>query len=465
MLWLLCRLVAGRPFASVDPPTDAAERRATPWRHPAIDYRHEDGTTATPLPASAFYACRRERAARRQPPNKHDLTIWAARNASSTEGLLLERDDAEGRAPQRQQQRHEVPGVPGAFVISSVLTRGECAALLATATALGYERDEPLDAAARSAAALAGTATAGGFASLLDDDDDSDAESDDDNNNDTKRAQSVVRSEHREPVVAETAAASSSSRAGERSRAVVWCVGEALHDAVFERCRAHLPQRCERCADARGRDRGPGTLAGLNRRWRFYRYDAGGTYRPHLDGAWPGSSLRGPDTSSGEEDAEYVYDAFGDRLSRLTLLVYLNAEFDGGCTAFYSAEDDGALRVDAVEPRAGSVLLFPHGDALGSLVHEGATVTAGSKYVIRTEVLYKWDCRFRDDPPGAAAADRRPSPTSPPFERVEEEASSRGEHVVPKETKAEDFVSVGGSAAVPMTTTKKRSKKNKRRRF
>ena len=32
--------------------------------------------------------------------------------------------------------------------------------------------------------------------------------------------------------------------------------------------------------------------------------------------------------------------------------------------------------------------MFPHGDTMGSLVHEGAAVSRGSKYVIRTDVLY-----------------------------------------------------------------------------
>ena len=41
-----------------------------------------------------------------------------------------------------------------------------------------------------------------------------------------------------------------------------------------------------------------------------------------------------------------------------------------------------------VAPRVGSVLVFPHGGAMGSLVHEGSAVTRGAKYIIRTDVLY-----------------------------------------------------------------------------
>ena len=77
---------------------------------------------------------------------------------------------------------------------------------------------------------------------------------------------------------------------------------------------------------------------GLNRRWRCYRYVPGAVYRPHVDGAWPSSGVDG--------DGKYVYDAFEDgRASRLTFLIYLNDDFQGGCTTFFtpSALEPGVL--------------------------------------------------------------------------------------------------------------------------
>ena len=53
-------------------------------------------------------------------------------------------------------------------------------------------------------------------------------------------------------------------------------------------------------------------------------------YRPHVDGAWPGSGLR---------DGKVLFDAFGDRWSRLTFLLYLNDGFEGGSTTFYTPGD------------------------------------------------------------------------------------------------------------------------------
>ena len=70
------------------------------------------------------------------------------------------------------------------------------------------------------------------------------------------------------------------------------------------------------------------------------RYAPGCTYRPHLDGSWPGSGVRTTTTTQPQAQAqsggfdgfgtgdggreEYVHDAWGDRRSRLTFLVYLN---------------------------------------------------------------------------------------------------------------------------------------------
>jgi hypothetical protein len=133
---------------------------------------------------------------------------------------------------------------------------------------------------------------------------------------------------------------------------------------------------------------------------------AGAVYRPHIDGAWPGSGV--------DEKGALVDDIFGDRTSRLTFLVYLNDSFGGGGTKFYqpATDDVGKIETRTVEPRQGSILVFPHGffsiifchilsvqfhllsilnivgDSELSLVHEGSAVEVGAKYVIRTDVLY-----------------------------------------------------------------------------
>lgn len=119
-----------------------------------------------------------------------------------------------------------------------------------------------------------------------------------------------------------------------------------------------------------------------------YRYVPGAIYRPHIDGAWPRSGI---DPHTGE----YLYDASPidcPEWSRLTLLIYLNDGFQGGCTTFFIPRKNVLGTMDAfpVKPLAGCAIAFPHGSTFGSVLHEGSPVAIpGAKFVIRTEILYE----------------------------------------------------------------------------
>jgi prolyl 4-hydroxylase len=98
----------------------------------------------------------------------------------------------------------------------------------------------------------------------------------------------------------------------------------------------------------------------LGRRLRIYRYHPGQYFKPHKDG----------------------HEKVGDLESQLTVLVYLN-DTQGGETILMP---QGAGRRDSwvpVAPRAGDVLIFWH-----DIWHEGRPVTAGEKYVLRTDMFY-----------------------------------------------------------------------------
>lgn len=95
-------------------------------------------------------------------------------------------------------------------------------------------------------------------------------------------------------------------------------------------------------------------VAGLNEQWRFYRYIPGQRFNRHRDG-----------TFRRNEQEE----------SRLSFLIYLNDDFEGGETEF----DDFFIH-----PRAGSALCFVHAHK-----HKGVSVTAGTKYVLRSDVMYR----------------------------------------------------------------------------
>jgi predicted 2-oxoglutarate/Fe(II)-dependent dioxygenase YbiX len=105
----------------------------------------------------------------------------------------------------------------------------------------------------------------------------------------------------------------------------------------------------------------PDPLAGMkpvgaNERFRCYRYKPGQQFKAHYDGAF-------------QRDAH--------ECSLLTLMVYLNDGFEGGDTAFLDFD------VTAI-PRAGSALLFQH-----RMLHEGCQVISGTKYVLRSDVMYR----------------------------------------------------------------------------
>ena len=90
----------------------------------------------------------------------------------------------------------------------------------------------------------------------------------------------------------------------------------------------------------------------------------------------------------------------------MTAVFYLNDDMEGGNTVFYTpSAKPGVIESRGVAPRAGSVLLFPHGGSAGSLVHEGGALSRGEKYIIRTDVLYTIPghaARAPEAPPAAA---------------------------------------------------------------
>jgi hypothetical protein len=127
-----------------------------------------------------------------------------------------------------------------------------------------------------------------------------------------------------------------------------------LAEGLWERARPHVPPTLD------------GAVAvGLNERLRFYRYDASQKFRAHRDG---------------------VVERSPTERSRLTFMVYLNADATGGQTVFYSEERVGGLRQVAasIDPQVGTGLFFAH-----EWWHEGAPVLSGRKYVLRTDVMYR----------------------------------------------------------------------------
>ncbi len=146
---------------------------------------------------------------------------------------------------------------------------------------------------------------------------------------------------------------------------VTWVVDENVDGAIWARCKDFF-------AASEYSSLRP---LGLNPRFRFYRYGSGDYFAPHADGAWPGSRV---------VDGKLVHDAYGDRLSEMTFLIFLSDGYEGGRTMFRIG--DGVLA--AVPTPKGAVLCFPHGSRPEHCIHGGEAVEAGRKYIIRTDVLF-----------------------------------------------------------------------------
>lgn len=131
----------------------------------------------------------------------------------------------------------------------------------------------------------------------------------------------------------------------------------------------------------------------INRRFRFYRYDAplGGApvqrFSPHHDGAQAAATI---------DSAGILREAEERGRSAFSVLLYLNScDGPGGETAFHAdAQVDrghGKKAEVMVRPQVGLGLVFRHGDHALSPLHEGKPLQMGgapkSKYVARTDIF------------------------------------------------------------------------------
>ena len=115
---------------------------------------------------------------------------------------------------------------------------------------------------------------------------------------------------------------------------------------LFRRLQPHLPARIGALA-----------LVGLNERFRYYRYRPGQNFAPHMD---------------------HWHKLDDQTLTLLTVLVYFNGDFQGGETRFLEQIEQ------TVVPVAGRAAIFQH-----KIRHEGCPVVSGTKYALRTDVIYR----------------------------------------------------------------------------
>ena len=97
----------------------------------------------------------------------------------------------------------------------------------------------------------------------------------------------------------------------------------------------------------------------INPRFRYLKYDNCGYFARH-------------------SDSPYIFD---DKISLITILIYLNCEYTGGYTTFFKDVDD--RRGFVLIPETGMICLMDQ-----TIGHKVPPIIKGIKYVVRTELMY-----------------------------------------------------------------------------
>ena len=155
-----------------------------------------------------------------------------------------------------------------------------------------------------------------------------------------------------------------------------WVVSEFIDDVIWARSKDWITESF-----------GEQSAKGINARFRFYRYKTGDYFKPHTDGGWPGSRVIG---------GELIADAYPGLFSQYTCLIFLNDGYEGGSTQFFVSKSDPKkpakatddVNIISVKTPKGAVLCFPHGMPPLHCLHSGESITSGTKYIIRTDILF-----------------------------------------------------------------------------
>jgi hypothetical protein len=95
----------------------------------------------------------------------------------------------------------------------------------------------------------------------------------------------------------------------------------------------------------------------VNPYFRFTKYNEGHFFKKHQDGGYVNNN---------------------NQRSILTLMIYLNDNFEGGETIFYDGDEKTVLK-----PTSCTGVIFNH-----DLEHEGEVITKGIKYILRTDIMF-----------------------------------------------------------------------------
>jgi hypothetical protein len=96
----------------------------------------------------------------------------------------------------------------------------------------------------------------------------------------------------------------------------------------------------------------------VNPYFRFTKYNEGHFFKKHQDGGYVNNN---------------------NQRSILTLMIYLNDNFEGGATTFYEDGDN----MEVIKPVNCTGVIFNH-----DVEHEGDVIIKGTKYILRTDIMF-----------------------------------------------------------------------------
>jgi predicted 2-oxoglutarate/Fe(II)-dependent dioxygenase YbiX len=131
-----------------------------------------------------------------------------------------------------------------------------------------------------------------------------------------------------------------------------------LVERIWERIADHVPLRWEDNYE----------VTGLNPRLRILKYNVGDEFNIHADG-----TIR---TGNGD-------------ISKLTLLIYLNVDYEGGYTTYVMG---ASAKHHVIVPGIGDAVIQDQ-----NILHFVPPITRGKKYVLRTDIMYR-NCHAPDEP-------------------------------------------------------------------
>ncbi|MFT6704289.1 MAG: hypothetical protein ACJA2T_000827, partial [Gammaproteobacteria bacterium] len=173
-------------------------------------------------------------------------------------------------------------------------------------------------------------------------------------------------------------AAVSLPRSVRHNDSVTWVVDKSTNKLIWNRCAALVNQYASENHSTQA--------LGLNSRFRFYRYQQADYFAPHTDGSWPGSEVI---------NQKLITNAYDDRWSELTFLLFLSDNYEGGRTQFFVNSQTGLpakhgeeAQTISVRTPLGGVLCFAHGVHPLDCLHSSEAIESGAKYIIRTDVLF-----------------------------------------------------------------------------